>query len=116
MAERMADASVGAAARAPLDFVLGDLRALLRKDPNQFTLLLFAGYLHVGDALSRKHGESDDNRYARAARALSQLAGAAPPQGTLDPLLPKPGGSPAASPDEQEEGRTGWLRRFFALD
>jgi hypothetical protein len=116
MAERMADTSVGAAARAPLDFVLGDLQALLRKDPYQFTLLLFAGYLHVGDALSRKHGESGDNRYARAALALSQLAGAAPPEGALDPLLPKPAGSPAAPADGQEEERTGWLRRFFALD
>ena len=95
-----ADLLAGAAeggAHAPINFVLADLRALLRRDPRALTLLLFAGYLHVGDALSLRHGEPGDNRYARAACALHRLQGAALPEGALDRLLPAPDEAAAAT-------------------
>jgi len=96
VAEQLATRNAGSS-RTPLDFVLADLRALLRKDPSTFTLLLFAGYLHVGDALSLRHGEPGDNRYARAACALHRLQGAALPEGALDRLLPAPDEAAAAT-------------------
>jgi len=77
----------GGGARSSLDFVLADLRAVLRKDPRKFMHLLLAGYLHVGDVLSLKHGEADDNPYARAASLLDERAGDSLPPGVLDPLL-----------------------------
>jgi hypothetical protein len=88
-----------ATAATSLTFVLGDLRALLRKDPHTLALLLLTGYLHVGDTLSLKNGEPGDNRYARAAWALARHAGGALPEGTLDPLLPAP------EPDDGGPGR-----------
>ena len=90
LAELLAGASGEGGGRSPFDFVLGDLRALWRRDPRTFTLLLFAGYLHVGDVLSLRHGEGADNSYARAAEALARLAGNAIPEGALDPLLAPP--------------------------
>ena len=95
---------------SPLDFVLSDLRALLRKDPRRFTLLLLAGYLHVGDALSLRHGAGGANRYAQAAGALARLAGSSLPAGTLDALLEADEG--IVNPREQS---LGWLRRFFSF-
>jgi hypothetical protein len=81
--------------QTPLDFVLADLRALLRKNPQAFARLLFAGYLHVGDALSLRHGEPADNHYARAAQALAALPNSPLPEGVLDPLLPQTNGEAA---------------------
>src|SRR5207253_3990997 len=102
MAERIAGMTVDGAARSPLAFVLADLRALLRKDPRKFTLLLLAGYLHVGNALSRRHGEAGDGAYARAAEALHHFAGDALPEGTLELLQPAPGeDTQAAAPPEE---------------
>ncbi len=86
VAELLAGAAEGSG-RSALDFVLTDLRLLLRNDPARFTLLLLAGYLHVGDTLSLKHGEPSNNRYAEAAGVLSRLLAHALPPGTLDPLL-----------------------------
>lgn len=83
VAELVADAPRDDGLHSPLDFVLADLRAVLRKDPRKFAWLLFAGYLHVGDALSLKYGEGGDNAYARAARILTRCAGAALPEGAL---------------------------------
>jgi hypothetical protein len=96
--------------RSPLDFVLADLRALLRRNPHRFALLLFAGYLHVGDALSRRYGEGDENRYARAARALVESLGDSTPEGALAPLLPATEGEAMPAPQ-----RESWLRRFFSF-
>jgi hypothetical protein len=90
LAELLAEASGAGGGRSPLAFVLGDLRALWRKHPRKFTLLLFAGYLHVGDVLSLRHGEGGDNKYARAAEDLAQLVGDTLPEGVLDPLLAPP--------------------------
>src|SRR5436305_1578895 len=64
-----------------------DLRALHRKDARTFTLMLLAGYLHVGDALSRRSGEPGDSRYAAAADAVRRLAGESLVARALDPLL-----------------------------
>jgi hypothetical protein len=115
VAELLAGAPGDSATRSPLDFVLADLRALLRKDPRKFTLLLFAGYLYVGDALSLGHGESEDNRYARAAYALAQVAGTELPEGVLGPLLPAPTASANEPVAARREEAAGWLRRFFSL-
>ena len=116
VAEWLAGAAADGAARPALDFVLGDLRALLRKDPGRLARLLFAGYLYVGDALSLKHGELGDNRYARAAQALAQLPDQPLPEGTLDPLLPPPDGAAAEPAGRPREEPSGWLRRFFAFE
>jgi hypothetical protein len=97
--------------RSALDFVLGDLRALLRKAPSRLTLLLFAGYLHVGAALGRRHGAAGDERYVRAAADLARRAGADLPDGALDPLLAAPEEGPGQRPGRR---RGGWLRRFFS--
>jgi hypothetical protein len=78
--------------RTPLDFVLADLRALLRRNPQAFAQLLFAGYLYVGDVLSLRHGEPADNRYARAAQALAAFPNQGVPEGVLDPLVPRSDG------------------------
>jgi hypothetical protein len=90
VAEWLARGAAGESnSRTPLDFVLADLRALLRKNPHTFARLLFAGYLYVGDALSLRHGEPVDNRYARAAQALAEFADKRVPEGVLDLLLPR---------------------------
>jgi len=96
------------ATRRPLEFVLADLRALLRKDPRKFALLLFAGYLYIGDALS---GEPGQNMYRKAARELARLVDGTLPEETFAPLLAS---SPANTSRTTEE-RPGWLRRFFSL-
>jgi len=98
--------------RSPLDFVLADLRTLLRKDPRKFALLLFAGYLHVGDALSRGHGGSGESKYAQAARELVRLTNGTLPEGALAPLLAPPSADTSAIPPA---GQPGWLRRFFSF-
>jgi hypothetical protein len=104
LAEFLASSTRPEGAATPLDFVLSDLRALCRKDPRKLTLLLLAGYLYVGDVLSRKYGEDGDSHYARAALTLSQLTQGSLPIGVLDPLLPplgetvpSPAGVPPAS-------------------
>jgi hypothetical protein len=103
----------GVPTRAALDFVLSDLRALLRKDPRKFTLLIFAGYLYVGDTLSLRHGASGDNRYSQAARALAQLAGGLLPNGSLAPLLSQPEVAAPPPVPAPAEARKGWLQRLF---
>jgi hypothetical protein len=103
-AEWLAGAAEERSGRTPLDFVLADLRALLRKHPHLFARLLFAGYLYVGDALSLRHGEPEDNRYARAAQALAGFPDKPVPEGVLDPLLPSPirgAVEPPAAPPEE---------------
>jgi len=116
VAELAASARGDGGTRSPLDFVLGDLRALLRKDPRKLTLLLLAGYLHVGNALCLQHDGSGDDRYVQAARTLARVAGEVLPQGVLGPLLSPPGevaGESAAPPPPEEE--TSWLRQFFSF-
>ena len=108
-AEWLAGVAPAGADRAPLEFVVADLRAVLRKDPRQLTRLLFAGYLHLGDALSRRHGAPGVSPYARAARALARLAGDSLPGGACDLPPSRAAAGPAGSPG-------GWLRRFFALE
>ncbi len=115
VAELLAEGADNGQAHGPLDFVLTDLRRLMRKDVRTFALLLFAGYLHVGDALSLRHGGPGDNPYARAAQALVELVWAALPEGTFDALLPAPealANEPVTIPDEEP---TTWLRRFFSF-
>ena len=107
MAELLAGGEASAT-RRPLEFVLADLRALLRKDPRKFTLLLFAGYLYVGDALS---GEPGENMYRKAARELACLVDGTLPEDTFAPLLASSTGNPPTATEE----RPGWLRRFFSL-
>jgi hypothetical protein len=93
VAEWLAEGAAGENnVRTPLNFVLSDLRALLRKNSHTFARLLFAGYLYVGDALSLRHGEPADNRYARAALALAEFPNISLPEGVLDPLLPRSDG------------------------
>ncbi len=97
IAERLAD-TAASSSRSPLDFVLADLRTLLRKDPRKFTLLLFAGYLHIGDALSREHGEAGESKYAQAARELVRLTNGMLLEGALAPLLSPPAADTSAIP------------------
>jgi len=115
VAEFLGESAGDGRARSPLDFVLTDLRVLRRKNPHAFTLLLLAGYLHVGAVLSRRHGEDDDNGYTRGAQALSQFAQDELPAGVLDPLLlPRDGPAHTARQVPEKEAR-GWLRRFFSF-
>lgn len=102
----VADLAGSAPEGADLQFVVKDLRSLLRKDPQLLQLLLLAGYLHVGEALAQAHGEKG-GRYAASARALAQLAEGRLPPGTLDPLLRAE--QPAPAPSKSR----GWLRRVF---
>jgi hypothetical protein len=113
-AELLADRAGDGGLRSPLRFVLADLRALLRKDPRKLTLLLFAGYLHVGETLSRRHGETGASQYVRAAEALLQRAGDALPDGALAPLVESSGVQSEVAAVAQEEP-VGWLRRFFSF-
>ncbi|HYT90076.1 MAG TPA: hypothetical protein VEL76_15320, partial [Gemmataceae bacterium] len=83
--------------RSPFDFVLADLRGVLRKNPRAFALLLCAGYLYLGNALSLRHGESGANRYAQAAQALLQFAEDSLPDGALASLVTGPVASGSAS-------------------
>jgi len=115
VAELVASARGESATRSPLDFVLGDLRALFRKDPRKLTLLLLAGYLHVGDTLCLRQGNASDNRYVPAARALAQVAGEALPEGVLGPLLAEPELPPEEPTAPAPEKEPGWLRKFFSF-
>ncbi|MCI0462380.1 MAG: hypothetical protein L0Z62_35965 [Gemmataceae bacterium] len=115
VAELLAGEADSSRARSPLDFVLTDLRTLLRKDVRRVALLLLAGYLHVGNALSLRHGEPDDNHYARAAQALVELAGPALPEGALDALLPGREVQSSEPAAEMCEEPASWLRRFFSF-
>jgi hypothetical protein len=115
VAELLAGGPDNSPARSPLDFVLTDLRTLLRKDVRRVALLLLAGYLHVGNALSLRHGEPDDNHYARAARALVELASPTLPEGALDALLPAQEGQSSEQTAGAWEEPASWLRRFFSF-
>lgn len=70
---------------SPLDFVLNDLRALLRKDRRRFVQLLLAGYLHVGDVLGEGRGDTD-RRYAQAAEVLARISKDPVTKAALAPL------------------------------
>jgi hypothetical protein len=86
LAELFADGS-NPAQQSPIDFVLSDLRAVLKKNPKVFALLLFAGYLEAADAICRRHGTPLENRYVAAARMLKDRFGNVLPEGALDLLL-----------------------------
>jgi len=115
VAELAARAPGDSATISSLDFVLRDLRALLRKDPDRFTLFLLAGYLHVGNALCLQYANQGENRYAQAARALAQAGAGSLPEAVLVTLLPPPHEyvpevDPAPPPTEAS-----WFRRFFSF-
>jgi hypothetical protein len=114
-AEWVSAAGEDGAVRAPLDLVLSDLRVLLRKDPGKLTLLLLAGYLHVGNTLSLRHGDSGDNLYTQAAESLAQVTGGVLPDGVLTPLLPQSAGPENGLSSQPEKERKGWLRRFCSI-
>jgi hypothetical protein len=114
VAELATRAQEDSASISALDFVLRDLRTLLRKDPDKFTLFLLAGYLHVGDALSLRYAGQDDNHYLQAARALAEVAGPSLPEGVLASLLPA-ADETACEGDRPPQTETSWFRRFFSF-
>ena len=115
VAEWLSSMPGNGADRSSLDFVLADLRAVLRRDPKQFLLLLFAGYLHVGDVLTMRHGDLSENPYLRAADELVRHASDSFPEGVFDPLLSDSLHSADPSPVTSAEETGGWWQGFFSL-
>lgn len=84
LADLLAAETADQSRRSASDFVLSDLRALLKKNPQVFLLLLYAGYLHIGDALSLKNGHDANNKYVEAAHWLTTHFADLLPDGIFD--------------------------------
>jgi len=71
----------------PLTFVIADLRAIMADKPDRLLPLLLAGYLRLGDAVCRKHGDDGRNDYTRCALVVQRQFAHLLPAGALDDLM-----------------------------